>query len=125
MQYNYQYKYMLNPGYAGSSNSSETQSKKGRKGGKKAKGSVPGFTVEGTVTGGTRPFITKVSANQAKHVFNIPAGVDAKFTKQRQGTCPSHQYDSLVTGEVGFKVTFQIQAGLWFTLTKSSGDEKD
>ncbi len=115
----------MNPGYAGSRNSSEAQSKKGRKGGNKGKGNVPGFTVKGTVTGGTRPFITKVSANQKQHVFNVPGGVDPEFTKQRQGTCPSRQYELLVAGGVGFTVTFQSQAGLGFTLTKSNGDEKE
>ncbi len=109
----------MNPGYAGSGNSSESQSKKGHKRGKKSKEGVRGLTLEGAVTGGTAPFVTTVAANPSQHRFNISGGVDPKFTEQRKATCPTRQYDLLVDGEVGVKVYFQDRAGLRFTLTKN------
>ncbi len=100
----------------GSGNTSETQSAKGALGGRPSATGVKGLVVTGTLSGGTKPFPTRVSAG-IPHVFNVPGNIDPHYGKARPMACPNAQYELLIAAEVGTTITLTNRAGFEFKLT--------
>ncbi len=101
----------------GSGNTSQTQSDKGALGGRPSATGVKGLAVTVTLSGGTKPFPTRVSAG-ILHVFNVPGNIDPHYGNARPIVCPKAQYELLIAAEVGTTITFTNKAGFEFKLTK-------